>query len=157
MYGSGILEHISPFWDYQIPIRSSQGFIRDVLLLLRLPRPSSFWLFIWGWIYSVSLEALVGTSFWLPSRLLLSWGQLIDDVGFTLWLCIRYSHWGISPIFWDSYLLLDGMTIFIHGYRDVWLFLTDSLLCIRLSTLGHIPLSLMRLCLDSGTRMDDHC
>ena len=87
--------------------------------------------------------------FWLPSRLLLSWGQLIDDVGFTLWLCIRYSHWGIfRPFFRDSYLLLDDMTIFIHGYRDVWLILTDSLLCIRLSTLGHIPLSLMRSCID---------
>ena len=25
------------------------------------------------------------------------WRQLIDDVGFILWLCIRYSHWGIFP------------------------------------------------------------
>ena len=72
--------------------------------------------------------------------------------------CASYIHTGAySPFFRGSYLLLDDMTIFIHGYRDVWLILTDSLLCIRLSTLGHIPLSSMRLCLDSGTRMDDHC
>ena len=83
-----------------------------------------------------------------------SWLMMLDSP----FGCALDIHTGAyPPFFWDSYLLLDSMTIFIHGYRDVWLFLTDSLLCIRLSTLGHIPFSLMRLCLDSGTRMDDHC
>ena len=43
--------------------------------------------------------------------------------------CALYIHTGAySPFPRDSYLLLDGMTILIHGYRDVWLILTDSLL-----------------------------
>ena len=69
--------------------------------------------------------------------------------------CALDIHTGAYPPFFrGSYLLLDDMTIFIHGYRDVWLILTNSLLCIRLSTLGHIPLSSMRFCLGSGMRMD---
>ena len=91
-----------------------------MLLLLRLPRPSSFWLFIWGWIYSVSLEALVGTSFWLPSRLLLSWGQLIDDVGFILWLCIIYSHWGIFPP--SSEILICYWAVWLSSFMVIEMF-----------------------------------
>ena len=54
--------------------------------------------------------------------------------------CALYIHTGAySPFPRDSYLLLDGMTILIHGYRDVWLILTDSLLYIRYPHWGIFP------------------
>ena len=55
--------------------------------------------------------------------------------------CVLDIHTGhISPFLRGSYLLLGGMTIFIHGYRDVWLILTDSLLYIRYPHWGIFPL-----------------
>ena len=73
--------------------------------------------------------------------------------------CALYIHTGAySPFFRGSYLLLDDMTIFIHGYRDVWLILTDSLLYIRYPRWGIFPLPLRFLSvIVYGTRMDDHC
>ena len=54
--------------------------------------------------------------------------------------CALYIHTGAySPFPWDSYLLLCGMTILIHGHRDVGLILTDSLLYIRYPYWGIFP------------------
>ena len=65
-----------------------------------------------------------------------SWLMMLDS----LFGCALDIHTGAyPPFFWDSYLLLDGMTIFIHGYRDVWLILTDSLLYIRYPHWGILP------------------
>ena len=117
------------------------------------------------------------------------WRQFIEDIGFVLWLCIIYSHWGIFPpsleipicycAVWLSLFMVIEMfgwfwqtlycTSDIHtrAYSPLldeivhrWMIIVGCLshnFDIRLSTLGHIPLSSMRLCLGSGTRMDDHC
>ena len=54
--------------------------------------------------------------------------------------CALYIRTGAySPFPWDSYLLLCGMTILIHGYRDVRLILTDSSLYIRYPHWGIFP------------------
>ena len=47
-----------------------------------------------------------------------------------------------------------------YPYSWLWRCLVDFdklFIVHQISTLGHIPLSPMRLCLGSGTRMDDHC
>ena len=72
---------------------------------------------------------------------------LLGILMFDRFLGLETVHWGywirplvvhyiftlghILPFPRDSYLLLCGMTILIHGYRDVWLILIDSLLYIR--------------------------
>ena len=49
-----------------------------------------------------------------------------------------------------------------YGYPYLWLWrcLIDFdifFIVHQISILGHIPLSMMRLCSDSDARMDDHC
>ena len=68
--------------------------------LCRLVEVNSLLCFLFGRYFWKHLVAL---SCW-AYRCLIDfrvWGQSIDDIGFIIWLCIRYLHWGISPPFFE--------------------------------------------------------
>ena len=73
-----------------------------MLLLLRLPHPSSFWLFIFEVRFKASslrCRLILHSDFladycWVgDSRLM-----MLDS---SFWLCVRYPHWGIFPLFFE--------------------------------------------------------
>ena len=89
---SSIPRHILPLWGYQIHIKFNWGFIKGMLLFLRLSNPLSFWLSSWDLFWSSLLETLIDSSFWFLNGLLLSWRHFFVQ-------CVDFVYQGVFPHF----------------------------------------------------------